>query len=487
MNQQKTKPNFLSTLTRKIQVTENLRKKALKYGKGELGYLGMDNIPKKPAYLVPSLPLVEDVLDDKNPTESICYQLKQRASSTGTATASTTYKFYVKRFNEGTVHQWITTRHALQEIWTQNNNTEGNDRVATVRALLRGESLTVFNASMEELENPTDAQGIRTQQTVTADMVDTAMGMVAKTVFPHRALMTQKVWMRRAMRKPKELSFRKTAAAVGRLNNSLPLFPNGSDADKFSDAEVVELLEWSIPQTWRTKFDLDGYVPTEGTKAQLITACEILERNDPQKQAKGLNDRPKDKAHKKGQSSKYKNDRKSPDKKAGFYCTEHGANPTHDTAACYTLKNRANKGKETTTLNKKSFRRELNNLTRKTPKKVMREIFTAVLAKERGKSSKQKRANAASKKRKGAVTASSSSESSSDDEKSINVMDRNVSFEQKLKKQRENRTTRTKCTTKHDKQSNESTETPEEHSEEMELAKELANLGAPRDADADAN
>ncbi len=113
----------------------------------------------------------------------------------------------------------------------------------------------------------------------------------------------------------------------------------------------------------------------------------------------------------------------------------------------------------------------------------MREIFTAVLAKERGKSSKQKRANAASKKQKGAVTASSSSESSSDDKKSINVMDRNVSFEQKLEKQRENCTTRTK----HDKQSNESTETPEEHSEEMELAKELANLGAPRDADADAN
>ncbi len=134
-------------------------------------------------------------------------------------------------------------------------------------------------------------------------------------------------------------------------------------------------------------------------------------------------------------------------------------------------------------MNKKSFRRELNNLTRKTPKKVMREIFTAVLAKEREKSSKQKRAKSASKKRKGAVTASSSSESSLDDEKSINVMDRNVSFEQKLEKQRENRTTRTK----HDKQSNKSTETPEEHSEEMELAKELANLGAPRDADADAN
>jgi hypothetical protein len=85
------------------------------------------------------------------------------------------------------------------------------------------------------------------------------------------------------MKKPKELSFRKTAAAVGRLNNSLPLFPSATAADKFSDDEIVELLEWSIPQAWRTKFDLDGYIPTEHTKARLITECEILERNDPQK------------------------------------------------------------------------------------------------------------------------------------------------------------------------------------------------------------
>ncbi len=484
MFKQKTNPTFLSTLTRKIQSTENLRIKTLDNGKGELGYLGMEAIPKKASYLIPSLPLVEDVPDDKNPTESICYQLKQRASSTGTATAATTYKFYVKRFNEGTVHEWITTRHALQEIWTQNNNTDGTDRSATVRALLRGESLTVFNASMEELENPTDAQGIRTTANVTADMVATALGLVAETVFPHRALMTQKVWMRRAMRKPKELSFRKTAAAVGRLNNSLPLFPNGSDTDKFSDPEVVELLEWSIPQTWRTKFDLDGYVPTEGTKAQLITACEILERNDPQKQAKGLDNRPKEKAHnKKGQSSnKHKNDRKSPEKRAAFYCTEHGANPTHNSASCYVLQNRTNKAKETTTMNKKTFRRELNHLTRKTPKKVMRKIFSAVLSQDKAKSAKQKKANTARKKQKSAPTASSSSKSSADDDMSINVMDKKVTFDTQLQKQRDNRTTRTIRTDKPDNQSNESTKTPEETSGDMDLAKELETLGEERDA-----
>jgi hypothetical protein len=161
---------------------------------------------------------------------------------------------------------------------------------------------------MEELANPTDANGAVTNHTVDIDDVARGIDAVGETVFPHRALMHQKVWMRRGMRKPKELLFRKTAAAVGRLNNSLPLFPSATVADKVSDKEMVELLECSIPQAWHTKFDLDGYTPTEYDKARLITECEILECNEPQKPANGLKtkDDSKDKAYKKGAVPKHK-------------------------------------------------------------------------------------------------------------------------------------------------------------------------------------
>ena len=46
------------------------------------------------------------------------------------------------------------------------------------------------------------------------------------------------------MKKPRELSFRKTAAAVGRLNNYLPLLPQGSELDKISTTKAVKILEW---------------------------------------------------------------------------------------------------------------------------------------------------------------------------------------------------------------------------------------------------
>jgi hypothetical protein len=80
------------------------------------------------------------------------------------------------------------------------------------------------------------------------------------------------------MKKPYDLSTRKTAAAITKINNCLPVFPLGSPASKFTDQEVVGLPEWSLPSTWRKKFDLDGYVPTLGTKAKLILECEAIEQ-----------------------------------------------------------------------------------------------------------------------------------------------------------------------------------------------------------------
>jgi hypothetical protein len=70
-------------------------------------------------------------------------------------------------------------------------------------------------------------------------------------------------------------------AAVGRLNNSLPVFPNGKELDKSTPGEILEILEWSIPKIWRIKVDLDGYVPTEFTKERFMTECKAIKRNEP--------------------------------------------------------------------------------------------------------------------------------------------------------------------------------------------------------------
>ena len=63
---------------------------------------------------------------------------------------------------------------------------------------------------------------------------------------------------------------RLASAALSRLNNCLPFFPGGSEASKFSDSELVEILEFSLSLEWKQKFNFDGYIPTDGATALFI-------------------------------------------------------------------------------------------------------------------------------------------------------------------------------------------------------------------------
>ena len=90
------------------------------------------------------------------------------------------------------------------------------------------------------------------------------------------------------MRKPADLSFRRMMTAVTCINNHIPYFPGATDLDKFLEAEIIELLEWSIPQKWRTKFDFEGFIPSLYTRAHSLRSCEAIERNETSASAKPL-------------------------------------------------------------------------------------------------------------------------------------------------------------------------------------------------------
>jgi hypothetical protein len=146
--------------------------------------------------------------------------------------------------------------------------------------------------------------------------------------------------MSRGMRKPFELITRKIVAAITRINNALPLFPGGTDASKFSNAEVIGLLEWSLPPYWRSKFDLDGYIPTLGTKEKLIKNCEVIERNQFESQQPKTTHKGAKPKNEKFQNSTGKREPGMNNK----FCSEHGKNNTHNTSDCFTLKNRQGNG-----------------------------------------------------------------------------------------------------------------------------------------------
>ena len=70
--------------------------------------------------------------------------------STAGADGSGKYKKHLALFEEGTPQEWIDTQRAIMEVWTQNSIESPADRVAIVKSVLRGESLTTFDAAIAD-------------------------------------------------------------------------------------------------------------------------------------------------------------------------------------------------------------------------------------------------------------------------------------------------------------------------------------------------
>ena len=370
---------------------------------------------KRPGALQPVLPLVPEKLPstDEEKALFISFELKTRV---GQPADGTKYKKYVRKFEEGTPQQWIDLQRDMTEIWTQNSINGGTDRASTVRALIRGESRTAFETALQEACQDDNGNELA----MMAAHVMTALEAVRTTVFPHRALEIQRLWMNRRMFKPPELTTRQTAAAINWLNNALPLFPSGTDASKFSDTEIVGLLEWALPPEWRTKFDLDGYVPTLHTKAKLIEACEAIERNEAvvPKSTKTVDTNNKQKKkngkqHTNGQKNERTNSRSK------YFCTEHGPNNSHGTSTCRVLQSKgqgsSSTQSKTRSFSNKGFRKELNLLSQKSSKKKVLDLYASAVKREQAKLAKK------SAKRK-ASESDLSSDGESDSEKSLNMI-----------------------------------------------------------------
>ena len=225
--------------------------------------------------LQPVIPLIPEALPikEQDNTKFISLDLKNRAGGSNTSA----YKKYARKFEEGSVQKWIDLLKDIDEIWTQNVLNRGTDRAATLRALICFETLTGFKsalADMHKLDEP-----VKTEM-ITLEYVQTALAAASNQVFPYCALETQYIWMYSVMKNPKDLSVRRFSAALSRLNNALPLFPGGNERSKFSEKEIIQIMEWAVPAEWRSKFNLENYTPEAHSIARLIEKCEAMERHE---------------------------------------------------------------------------------------------------------------------------------------------------------------------------------------------------------------
>jgi hypothetical protein len=340
---------------------------------------------QKAGHLLPVLRLIpykNSNVDEEN-GRYIAFELKTRVRQPSDATK---YKKFVRKFEEGSPQEWIDMLKNLDEIWTQNSMTGGTDRASTVRALVRGESAVAFETVLQDYRVTAEGETV----SISTEHVQEAFKAVTETDFPHRVLDSQRLWMNRKMFKPVELTTRRVAASINRLNNALPFFLNATEASKFSEVDLIGLLEWSLPVTWRDKFDLDGYIPTLHSKAKLIEACEAIERSEialekPSKEESSQNH----KMVKRVASRNVALPAKKQKSVSKYYCTEHGQNPTHSTADSWTLKNRAKPQlpiqKEKKSSLNRNLRNKINLLSKKSSKKKILEMYASVIRREQVK------------------------------------------------------------------------------------------------------
>ena len=71
--------------------------------------------------------------------------------------ASGSYKNYLALFDEGSPQEWIDTQRDILEVWIQNSITASVDRMAVIKAVFSGESLTTLEAAVIDGSKSDDA------------------------------------------------------------------------------------------------------------------------------------------------------------------------------------------------------------------------------------------------------------------------------------------------------------------------------------------
>jgi hypothetical protein len=232
---------------------------------------------KKSPGFVPVIPLVPTQLTAEELKDKSAYIIFTLQVSRGTGPGTPNYKKSVRTFEDGDPQQWMDVMTGLREIWLQNSIHDAKDMSNAVAAILKGDSLTAYQAAVEDLAvDPNDNTLV---VPLKEEHVELALRAVTETVFPFRAIETQKQWMSRYMKEPYDMAAKTMTHAMSKINNFLSYFPEDRMEDKYTKRELIGILQFALPDYYRAVFDLRDYIPAEDNKLKFISECEHVEQN----------------------------------------------------------------------------------------------------------------------------------------------------------------------------------------------------------------
>ena len=133
------------------------------------------------------------------------------------------------------------------------------------RTLLRGDALRVFNRAALEAGTETN------------EHLQQVMNTVTKHVFPRCALVKQKHWMHRQLRKPEDTTVRQYMTAIQEMNQDFKYFPDAGDNPFLPEDELADIVEAGCPNTWQHQELIQGFDAMEHSLTELMEFFECLE------------------------------------------------------------------------------------------------------------------------------------------------------------------------------------------------------------------
>ena len=289
--------------------------------------------PTTKRFVSPAIGLDRPALKDKlNKTQCLTFKLR----STPADENSSTYELTVPFFRSGTPEELLLFIKSLKKVIVGQAITSGPNQYSLARHLLQGDALAAF-------EKAAPAQTSETIATFKECLEE-----LKKHIFPQRALANQKRYMRRFLRKPRDMSVREFAARLNEINEYLSDFPPSNENNKLLMDELMDIAEFSVPATWQKTMIMHGFDPANHTIQEFIEFCERIEfseGNERQAQLKETKSQTDQNGSTTGGKRRAKSSERGESKKAkatGKWCPLHEID-THDANQCKVLLSQAKK------------------------------------------------------------------------------------------------------------------------------------------------
>ena len=133
---------------------------------------------------------------------------------------------------------------------------------------LKGATLSKYNTTQE-------AHG-----TQTVDHFKLVAADLTAHVLPSKAYVLQKRYMKKFIKKPRDMKIRALVSRVQELNNYLPKFPPPApetEPGKLPDDELKEIVYISLPSGWQVAMTTQGFDYPNETLQNIIGFCKRYE------------------------------------------------------------------------------------------------------------------------------------------------------------------------------------------------------------------